>query len=102
MTIETLRGRITQKVKLEPEMAENVVNCDFGWWYPEAGAPGYGWDESNANILTIAAPPYDRYLGSYQLRALLCRVYPNPDCKIEARYKAWMNAAPETEQTGSL
>ena len=100
--IETLRGRITQKVKLEPEMAENVVNCDFGWWYPEAGAPGYGWDESNANILTIAAPPYDRYLGSYQLRALLCRVYPNPDCKIEARYKAWMNAAPETEQTGSL
>ena len=100
--IETLRGRITQKVKLEPEMAENVVNCDFGWWYPEAGAPGYGWDESNANILTIAAPPYDRYLGSYQLRALLCRVYPNPDCKIEARYKAWMNAAPETEQTESL
>lgn len=86
--IETLRGRITQKVKLEPEMAENVVNCDFGWWYPEAGAPGYGWDESNANILTIAAPPYDRYLGSYQLRAMLCRVYPNPDCKIEARYKA--------------
>ena len=83
-------------------MAENVVNCDFGWWYPEAGAPGYGWDESNANILTIAAPPYDRYLGSYQLRALLCRVYPNPDCKIESRYKAWMNAAPETEQTGSL
>ena len=100
--IETLRGRITQKVKLEPEMAENVVNCDFGWWYPEAGAPGYGWDESTANILTIAAPPYDRYLGSYQLRAMLCRVYPNPDCKIEARYKAWMNAAPETEQTESL
>ena len=100
--IETLRGRITQKVKLEPEMAENVVNCDFGWWYPEAGTPGYGWDESNANILTIAAPPYDRYLGSYQLRAMLCRVYPNPDCKIEARYKAWMNAAPETEQTESL
>ena len=100
--IETLRGRITQKVKLELEMAENVVNCDFGWWYPEAGAPGYDWDESNVNILTIAAPPYDRYLGSYQLRALLCRVYPNPNCKIEARYKAWMNAAPETEQTESL
>ena len=57
---------------------------------------------SIANFLTIAAPPYDRYLGSYQLRALLCRVYPNPDCKIEARYKAWMIAAPETEQTESL
>ena len=88
--IETPRGRITQKVKLEPEMDEAVVSCDFGWWYPEAGAPGYGWDESNANILTAAAPPYDHYLGSYQLRALLCRIYPNPNCTIEARYEAWL------------
>ena len=56
----------------------------------EAGAPDYGWRESNANILTTAAPPYDRYLGSYQLRALLCRIYPNPDCTIEARYARWM------------
>ena len=52
--------------------------------------PDYGWQESNANILTTAAPPYDHYLGSYQLRALLCRIYPNPDCTIEARYARWM------------
>lgn len=88
--IENSRGRITQKARLEPEMDKRVVNCDFGWWYPEAGAPGYGWDESNANILTCAAPPYDHYLGSYQLRGLLCRVYPNPDCQIEARYRRWI------------
>jgi anaerobic selenocysteine-containing dehydrogenase len=88
--IENQRGRITQKAKLEPKMDPRVVNCDFGWWYPEAGAPEYGWKESNANLLTSAAPPYDRYLGSYQLRALLCKVYPNPDCTIEQRYQAWL------------
>ena len=88
--IENRRGRITQKAKLTPELDERVVNCDFGWWYPEAGAPDYGWRESNANILTTAAPPYDRYLGTYHVRALLCRISPKPDCTIEARYARWM------------
>ena len=88
--IENQRGRITQKAHLVDQMDKNVVNCDFGWWYPEAGAPDYGWQESNANILTTLAPPYDHYLGSYQLRGLLCRVYPNPTCTIEQRYEAWI------------
>ena len=88
--IENQRGRITQKAHLDSDMAENVVNAQFDWWYPEAGAPDYGWRESNANLLTSAAPPYDHYLGSYQLRGLLCRVYPNPECTIEQRYEAWM------------
>jgi thiosulfate reductase/polysulfide reductase chain A len=30
--------------------------------------------ESNANVLTSAEPPYDPAFGSYQLRALLCRL----------------------------
>lgn len=88
--IENQRGRITQKAHLVDQMDKNVVNCDFGWWYPEAGAPDYGWQESNANILTTLAPPYDHYLGSYQLRGLLCRVYPNPTCTIEQRYETWI------------
>ena len=88
--IETLRGRITQKAKFLPDLDEDVVSCEMGWWYPEAGAPGYGWDESNANILTVGAPPHDPEGGAYQLRALLCRIYPNPDCGIEARYQAWI------------
>ena len=92
--IENQRGRITQKAKLEPGIAENVVNCDFGWWYPEAGAPEYGWQESNVNVLTCAGPPYDGYMGSYQLRGLLCRVYPNPDRSIELRYDKWMAMNP--------
>ncbi|MCD8016426.1 MAG: [FeFe] hydrogenase, group A [Oscillospiraceae bacterium] len=86
--IRTFRGRITQKAKLEPDMDERVINCDFGWWYPEAGAPDYGWTESNANILTSCDNGCDGYMGSYQLRTLLCTIYKNNDCHIEERYYA--------------
>lgn len=89
--IETARGRITQKASFLENTQDGVVNCEMGWWYPEAGAPGYGWDESNANILTVGAPPHDPIGGAYQTRALLCRICPNPDCAIEERYHAWIN-----------
>ena len=84
--IRTFRGRITQKAKLEPDMDPRVINCDFGWWYPEAGAPDYGWRESNANVLTSCDDGCDPYLGSYQLRGLLCNIYKNENCTIEERY----------------
>lgn len=84
--IETQRGRITQKAKLVPEMDPRVINCEMGWWYPEAGAPGYGWDESNVNLLTIGEGPYDPCFGSYQLRAMLCKISKNPSKAIEDRY----------------
>ena len=84
--IENEKGRITQKARLLPDIKKDVVSCQFGWWYPEAGAPGYGWDESNANILTYLDGEHDRYMGSYRMRALQCRIYPNPDCGIEERY----------------
>ncbi len=88
--IETLRGKITQKAKFLEDMPEGVVSCEMGWWYPEAGAPDYGWQESNANVLTVGAAPCDPVGGAYQLRALLCRIYPNRDCTIEQRYERWM------------
>ena len=88
--IETQRGKITQKAKFLPDMPENVVSCEMGWWYPEAGAPDYGWQESNVNILTVGQPPCDDIGGAYQLRALLCRISLNRDCKIESRYRMWM------------
>ena len=31
---------------------------------------------ANANVLTSNAPPYDPAMGTYQLRALLCRIEP--------------------------
>lgn len=92
--IETARGRITQKAHFLPEMREDTVSCEMGWWYPEAGAPDYDWDVSNANILTVGAPPHDPIGGAYPLRALLCRIAPNPDHSIEERYYAWIAGDP--------
>ena len=83
--IETPRGKITQKADLVPELAENVVNCDTGWWYPEDPSPLHGCFESNVNVLTNGAPPYDD-MGAYQLRGLLCRISRNPSKAIEERY----------------
>ena len=89
--IETIRGKITQKVKLEMQMDPQVINCQMGWWYPEAPAPGYDWELSNANVLTNGKGPNDPFSGAYQLRALLCRISKNPDGKyIEERYENWM------------
>ena len=94
--IENQRGRVTQKAHLEPELDPRVVNAQMGWWYPEADAPGYDWEVSNINVLTAGAPPCDGVNGAYQLRALLCRVYPNPEGRaIEERYAAWMNEKSE-------
>jgi thiosulfate reductase/polysulfide reductase chain A len=86
--VETLRGRITQKAKVTEDMLPGVINCQLGWWYPEVETPDHGWMESNCNILTSSEPPYDPNSGTYQLRALLCRISPNPEGhKIEERYR---------------
>lgn len=84
--IETPRGRITQKAKFLDQMDPRIINCEMGWWYPEAEDPEHGWQESNVNVLTSGEGPYNLCFGSYQLRAMLCRIAPNPDCKIEERY----------------
>ncbi len=83
--IETRRGKITQKADLVPEMAPNVINCELGWWYPEDPSPLHGCFESNVNVLTDGAPPYDE-MGAYQLRGLMCRISKNPSRAIEERY----------------
>ena len=74
MWIETRRGRMRQKAKLTTGIDPRVVNVEHGWWFPEEPAPEYGAWKSNANLLTDNQPPYDPAMGTYQLRALLCRV----------------------------
>lgn len=88
--IETEKGRITQKAELKEGGAEDIVSCQMGWWYPEAGYDSlFGWDESNCNLL-IADSALDPSFGAYALRGLRCRVYPNPDGhRIEERYEAF-------------
>jgi anaerobic selenocysteine-containing dehydrogenase len=84
--IESPRGRITQKAELTDTMLKGVVNCSIGWWLPERREdPTYGLFEINANVLTSMRPPYDPAIGTYQLRALLCRIEKNESVRDERR-----------------
>ncbi|MEW6669582.1 MAG: molybdopterin-dependent oxidoreductase [Thermodesulfobacteriota bacterium] len=78
--VETKRGRIKQKVTLATDVDPRVVYLDYGWWYPEKPAEElHGWAESNINILTDSNPPYNREMGSTNLRGILCKVYKVPE-----------------------
>jgi len=74
--VETRRGRIKQKAILSPDLHPKVVLVDYAWWFPEDGpADLYGWTKSNVNILTNDQPPFNREMGSVDLRGMMCKVY---------------------------
>jgi anaerobic selenocysteine-containing dehydrogenase len=74
--IETKRGRIKQKAVFSTDLDPRVMGVDYGWWFPEKGASElYGWAESNVNVLSNNQPPYNREIGSTNLRGMLCKVY---------------------------
>ena len=72
--IETRRGRMRQRARLTTGIDPRVIAAEHGWWFPEQPAPDYGIWQSNVNLLTDNQPPYDPAMGTYQLRALLCRI----------------------------
>jgi anaerobic selenocysteine-containing dehydrogenase len=72
--ISSPRGNIRMQAAVSEDIHPNVINIEHGWWFPEKGGPDYGVWESNANVLTNNAPPYDTTFGSYQLRGLLCKI----------------------------
>lgn len=72
--VSSPRGSIRLKALLTEDIHPKVINVDHGWWFPEKTGPDYGFLESNANVLTSNAPPYDPAFGAYQLRGLLCRI----------------------------
>lgn len=76
MWIDTRRGRIRQKARLTAGIDPRVVSAQHGWWFPEEPSPEYGVWTSNINVVTDNQPPFDPAMGTYQLRALLCRVEP--------------------------
>ena len=77
--VETRRGRIRQKARLNDGILPDVVNCEAGWWFPEkpAAEPSvHGVWDSNANVLTANDDEFlDPLTGGWANRALLCRVY---------------------------
>jgi anaerobic selenocysteine-containing dehydrogenase len=78
MWIETRRGRIKQRVRVTAGIDPRVIAAQHGWWFPEEPAPDHGVWRANVNMLTDNQAPYDPAMGTYQLRALLCRVSPAP------------------------
>jgi thiosulfate reductase/polysulfide reductase chain A len=72
--ISTPRGSIRMKALVTEDIHPKVINIEHGWWFPEKSGPDYGFLESNANVLTSNAPPYDPAFGAYQLRGLLCKI----------------------------
>jgi anaerobic selenocysteine-containing dehydrogenase len=83
--IETPRGRIRQKAKLDFGIVKGVVIVMPSWWYPELPAEepwSQGVFESNGNVLTDdALETLDPATATWVTRGLLCKVYPciNPE-----------------------
>jgi len=74
--IETKRGRMKQKAELATRVDPRVVVIDHAWWFPEKGqAELFGWADSNCNVLTDNKPPFNREMGSFNIRGFACKVY---------------------------
>jgi anaerobic selenocysteine-containing dehydrogenase len=75
--IESPRGRIKQKAKLNDGIDPRVIVAEHGWWFPEIKDEGHGWDIANVNILTDNAyATLDPAIGSTNLRVCLCNISP--------------------------
>ncbi len=75
--IESPRGRIKQRARLNEGILPQVIASEHGWWYPEIKTPDHGWDIANANILTDNAfETCDPNMGSTNLRVCLCNISP--------------------------
>ena len=74
--IETPRGRIRQRLRLNADLDPRAVIVAHGWWFPERGPTDlYSWQEANLNLLTDSSPPHDPAMGLPNLRGLMCKVY---------------------------
>jgi len=76
VSIESKQGEIKQKVSLSAGVDQRVVVLDHAWWFPERGeAALFGWADSNYNVLTSDKMPFNREVGSFNIRGLACKVY---------------------------
>jgi anaerobic selenocysteine-containing dehydrogenase len=76
--IETLRGSVRARARMNDTLEPGVVCGQHGWWQacPELGAPGYdafGPDGANLNLL-VGHDALDPVSGSVPHRAYLCQV----------------------------
>lgn len=73
--IESPRGRVRQRAKLNEGIHPSVVVAEHGWWYPEIKEEDHGWEISNINLLTDDSyESLDPVMGATNLRVLLCNI----------------------------
>lgn len=76
--IETPRGSVRARARMNDTLAQNVVCAQHGWWQacPDIGAPGYDpFSSEGANLnLIIGNKAIDPVSGSVPHRAYLCQV----------------------------
>ena len=73
--IESPRGRVKERARLNDGVDPRVIVAEHGWWYPEMRGPDHGWDISNINILTDNShESMDPVMGATNLRVLLCNI----------------------------
>jgi len=73
VNIETINGRIRQKLELDKDLDPKVVYASFGWWFPDEPDNLYEWDKSNVNVLfdTRLEEPVT---GTVEVRGIPCRI----------------------------
>ncbi len=72
--IETEWGKIREVADLYYGVAEDVVNLEHTWWYPEVSDAGHGFQLSAVNQL-IDHYARDPHCGSSNLRAYQVKIY---------------------------
>ncbi|AEG16422.1 Trimethylamine-N-oxide reductase (cytochrome c) [Desulfofundulus kuznetsovii DSM 6115] len=70
--IETYKGKMKQRLSVQPGMHPKVVNVEFGWG-------DHVYEDANMNLITDYAPPWDYPTGSVTLRGYPCKVYKAPE-----------------------
>ncbi|MFC1535024.1 molybdopterin-dependent oxidoreductase [Thermodesulfobacteriota bacterium] len=75
--IESRTGRIRQRAQLSDGVDKRVIVAEHAWWFPERGHKEFfGFAESNYNALTSDESPFSPEVGSFIIRGVACKVYP--------------------------
>ena len=76
--IETPKGKVKFKCQCTKGILPDVVNAEFGWWFPEdpAEEPSlHGLWKSNINVLLDDGPEWcDPISGAWVMRGVQCRI----------------------------
>jgi Molydopterin dinucleotide binding domain/Oxidoreductase FAD-binding domain/Molybdopterin oxidoreductase len=89
--LRTARGSARFVARVEPELADDVLIAEYGWWQAcdELGMEGFaarGNHNSNFSNL-VSGKAYDPLSGSMPMRALACDL--EPDASFDRARRAW-------------